>query len=143
MFNFIVGTQLHKQTSYYVKLYIKNFNFLPVKENILRCTFSCVKLCRFDNNPNESVLKRNQNVQPIAPNEDPCETYFRYPHPETSVRQLPPVMELSFLIRQNLSLNSGNNSFAKPRTSCIITYGFVITGDEVLTQMLGYIIFLI
>ena len=99
------------------------------------CTFSSVHHCRVVNNPNESVLRRNQNVQPIVPNEDPCETCFRYPHPVTSVRQLPAEMELSFPVRQNLPSTSANNSSAKPRSSRIITYGRVITGDKVRTQM--------
>ena len=80
-------------------------------------------------------MRRNKNVQTITPRDDPCQKCFRCPYPVHSVTQLPPELELSFPLRQNLPSTSGTNTTIKDRSERIVTYGRVITGDEVCTQM--------
>ena len=100
--------------------------------------YLCMDFCRVANTiipKGTAVVTRNENVEPITPSDDLCQKCFRYPHPVHSVRQLPPELELSFPLRQNLPSTSGTNATTKPRSTRIVTYGRVITGDEVRTQM--------
>ena len=99
-----------------------------LKISLMKCSIISI--------PKETaVVRRNENVQPITPSDDPCQKCFRYAHPVHSVRQLTPELELSFSLRQNLPSTSGTNTTTKPRSTCIDTYGRVITGYEVCTQM--------
>ena len=97
-----------------------------------------MKFCRVANTsiPKETVLvRRNENVQPITPSDDPCQKRFRYPHLVHSVRKLPPELELNFPLGEKLPSTSGINTTTKPRSTCIVTHGHVINGDEVRSQM--------
>ena len=82
-----------------------------------------------------TVVSIYQNIEPNATSHNQCVKCLRYLLSVTSDRLLPPDVELSFPVRQDLPSTSNTFNSTKLKSSCIVTYGRVIAGDDVRSQM--------
>ena len=77
------------------------------------------------------VSHTNNNITPINPESEACETCNRYPHPVGSVNKLDAKLQLSFPLR-----STGTSCTTTTRKSTrIVTHGRVITSEEILQQI--------
>ena len=77
----------------------------------------------------------NSTIAAISPDEDPCPTCERYPHPVSSVRALPKELELAFPVRDDGASTSSAGDITKAKNTRIITFARTITSEEVHKQI--------